>query len=579
MDRRRGRGRGRGGSRNLRDTDKIKTSIVEAQGIRRVQIESSMVFDGKRMRQAIVRRPIDYNHSLLQEAEFILHKRTKYEELYTPPHVSYSHLFLPPSALDNPAWDILTHFAHASTNKIRCPINSVLWTPDGRRLMTGGASGEFTLWNGMSFNFETIQQAHDSPIRCMIWSNNDNFMVSGEQNPGYIKYWQPNMNNLKTFLGHEECVRDLTFCRTNIKFASCSDDTTVKIWDFETCTAERILAGHGADVKCADWHPYNSLVASGSKDYLLKLWDSKSGTCVANLYGHKNTIFKAKWNRNGNWIISCGRDQLIKLFDIRFMKDVFTFKGHKKEVTTCMWHPFHEKLFVSGGYDGEILWWIVGSEESQGRVPNAHEGPVWDLKFHPMGHVLCSGSGDFSTKFWSRNKLGDKMLDKYNIAQMPESERIQVQNLLSAHQQLKMEQMQQQGEDGKPSVTLTANVGMMMDEEEIGGDQLMLQQLIKQPSTTTTTTTKNLISGDESNMMNIIDSKQQPSSTNRFLEMLEDDIQENFTGILEEDNATMDKYQQLSSTNNNNNAFNRQPYNNIEEDEEADEDIFGRKKK
>jgi hypothetical protein len=32
------------------------------------------------------------------------------------------------------------------------------WTPDGRRLITGASSGEFTLWNGLTFNFETILQ-------------------------------------------------------------------------------------------------------------------------------------------------------------------------------------------------------------------------------------------------------------------------------------------------------------------------------------------------------------------------------------------------------------------------------------
>ena len=32
------------------------------------------------------------------------------------------------------------------------------WTPEGRRLITGASSGEFTLWNGLTFNFETILQ-------------------------------------------------------------------------------------------------------------------------------------------------------------------------------------------------------------------------------------------------------------------------------------------------------------------------------------------------------------------------------------------------------------------------------------
>lgn len=38
------------------------------------------------------------------------------------------------------------------------------WTPEGRRLLTGSSSGEFTLWNGMGFNFETIMQVKKKPF-------------------------------------------------------------------------------------------------------------------------------------------------------------------------------------------------------------------------------------------------------------------------------------------------------------------------------------------------------------------------------------------------------------------------------
>ena len=42
---------------------------------------------------------------------------------------------------------------------------------------------------------------------------------------------------------------------TDAKFASCSDDGTVRVWDFFSCTEERVLRGHGSDVRCVDWHP------------------------------------------------------------------------------------------------------------------------------------------------------------------------------------------------------------------------------------------------------------------------------------------------------------------------------------
>ena len=93
--------------------------------------------------------------------------------------------------------------------------------------MTGASSGEFTLWNGLTFNFETIlqvlhyisrfpntiiiiiiySQAHDSAVRTMTWSHNDLWLITADHS-GHIKYWQTNMNNVHMLQGHKEAVRE-----------------------------------------------------------------------------------------------------------------------------------------------------------------------------------------------------------------------------------------------------------------------------------------------------------------------------------------------------------------------------------
>jgi len=42
----------------------------------------------------------------------------------------------------------------------------------------------------------------------------------------------------------------------------------------------------------------------------------------------------------------------------------------------------------------------------------AHENSVWDLAWHPVGHILASGSNDHTTKFWCRQRPGDPMDNK-----------------------------------------------------------------------------------------------------------------------------------------------------------------------
>ena len=65
-------------------------------------------------------------------------------------------------------------------------------------------------------------------------------------------------------------------------------------------------------------------------------------------------------------------------------------------------HPrqVHEGIFASGGSDGAIMFWHVGEDKESGVIENAHESIVWSLAWHPIGHILCSGSNDHTAKFW-----------------------------------------------------------------------------------------------------------------------------------------------------------------------------------
>ncbi|PRQ29139.1 putative transcription factor WD40-like family [Rosa chinensis] len=372
-------------------------------------------FGAIRNRKQTQTRTVDYTTSVVQYTQTRKRQRDARDTTVLQPTPAASINSLPPVAYsDNPSRSFAAKFVHACTNyRARtCPINRVLWTPSGRRLITGSQNGEFTLWDGQSFNYELSFLAHDQAVRSMVWSYDGENWISGDDG-GAIKYWTSNMNNvLVNESAHRESVRDLSFCRTNLKFCSCSDDTYVKIWDYERCQEEFRLTGHGWNVKSVDWHPTKSLLASGGKDSVVKLWDARTGRELCSFHDHKNWVQSVKWSRNGNWLLTASKDQVIKLYDMRAMKELESFHGHRNEVTAIAWHPFHEEYFVSGSSDGSIFHWLVGHETPQVEVPNAHSNnhnnSVWDLQWHPIGHMLCSGSNDRTTKFWCRNRPGDQ---------------------------------------------------------------------------------------------------------------------------------------------------------------------------
>ena len=43
-----------------------------------------------------------------------------------------------------------------------------------------------------------------------------------------------------------------------------------------------------------------------------------------------------------------------------------------------------------------LLFYHLSAEKDVGNMEMAHEGMVWSLAWHPLGHILCSGSNDHS---------------------------------------------------------------------------------------------------------------------------------------------------------------------------------------
>ena len=365
----------------------------------------------------LIRRCIDYHGPAvldMQRRLYTVGNRSHHARRLSAMQPHSSHLVrmgLPLSgvAAPIPSEFYLTYMAHVTRAKNSSPVMCISWTPGGRRLLTGNQEGEFTLWDGITFGFELIMSAHDSSFRAMAWSHNRNYLLTSDGG-GNIKYWSPSIAPVQSLDSHnQQAIHALSFSPADTKFVSCGDDATVRVWDWASHREERVLEGHGWDVKAAQWHPRSSVIATGSKDNLVKLWDPRAGACLSTLYGHKNTVTNVAWNDNGNWLLTSSRDQLIKLYDIRSMKELCSLKGHFKEVTSLAWHPIQETVFASGGMDGTLLFWNVGPKglsEPAAKVPFAHDMAIWDLQWHPCGHMLASASNDRQTKFWARNRVG-----------------------------------------------------------------------------------------------------------------------------------------------------------------------------
>ena len=308
----------------------------------------------------------------------------------------------------------------------------------------------------------------------MKYSHSDDWLLSADQD-GNVKYFQTNLNNVKEVRAHDHAVRDLAFAPTDVKFVTASDDATLKIWDFAAGVEELTISGHNWDVKCCDWHPTKGLIVSGSKDNKVKLWDPRNGRCLTTLHGHKNQIQRAMFQpTRGELLATCARDSTGRIFDLRMMRDIMLLKGHEKDIATLTWHPMHTSLISTGGWDGALFHYLLDEPNPpEGvapsvspydspdpasapvqtiypahRVPFAHEFTIWSLDWHPLGHILASGSNDRLTRFWTRARPGDSIFyhDRYHIGQEAAEARGTYNRQASRKQQREAEEAEEQDE-------------------------------------------------------------------------------------------------------------------------------------
>ena len=93
-----------------------------------------------------------------------------------------------------------------------------------------------------------------------------------------IKLWHlPSASCIRTLVGHDNWVRQVTFTPSGRYVVSCSDDKSIRCWDLAKAgKCVRVLEGaHGLFVSCVDWNRSMPLLASGSVDHSIHIWDCR----------------------------------------------------------------------------------------------------------------------------------------------------------------------------------------------------------------------------------------------------------------------------------------------------------------
>jgi WD40 repeat protein len=284
-------------------------------------------------------------------------------------------------------------------------VRAVAWSPDGRRLASGGTDPPLLLWEAAGGRFAATPLA-DAPAEVwgLAWSPDGRRLAAGGAEGAVLLWDDPGApgapRRLVAQASPAEEVYALRFDPAGRRLAAARSDLAVQVWDVESGeTVGPGLAGATDQLRALAWSPDGRTVAAAGMDRLVRLWDAATGAPIAPpLTGHWEGVTSLDWSPDGRTLASGSLDGTVGLW--RLSPGAVTEGGQRLypqvgPVTSLAWGGDSSTLAVAGR-DGRVALWDVARPERLRPLGAPAEGQtaaLLGLAWSPDGRRLASGNG------------------------------------------------------------------------------------------------------------------------------------------------------------------------------------------
>jgi len=305
-------------------------------------------------------------------------------------------------------WNLFSNELVATLKGHRSPVQSLLFHPDGRHLISGSQSNEIIVWSLRDFDLRRQLSYHiedSNPGNQRYWHgrlalNSGGTKIASISNDNEVSILDFRTGDKLCSISTGGMVRDLSFSPDDSSLVLAESDC-IAFYNVETGKTQRTIPNSGI-ATCFAFSDDERYIAAG-RGNVVNVW-SVDDFSIVHEFGSterpgSTNVWDIAFALDNQTLVACSKDSTIKLWDLASGKEQLTLHGHGSEVT-CL-DLFKGKAgLVSGSVDNTVKIWEPPKVNYS--IIRGHLSRVKDVAFNSDSSVIASASYDGTARLWDR---------------------------------------------------------------------------------------------------------------------------------------------------------------------------------